>query len=470
MADIRGPLGLAAIGLAVSAVPVYADMPPTEWLPDLVVGTAALALAWVSWRNSKAVSSLALLVAVTWWVGTIWPVALYWHRGVFIHLVLSVPRGWPRSRAGAVAVGGGYLAALATPVWQTQDLAAGLAGGVLLAGLIEARARRSVGFIVGPLLFVAAVAVGVLVPEPVGEESGALAALIGYDAILVIVLLWAGLRTRLPTRAALTDLAVDLGRTPVRDVTTLMELVRAEPGLALDRDIQAALTAARRLEEGNERVREEVRAALREVDESRRRLVITAAAERARLAEQLTRTTAEPLRELAQRAALAGVVAPGLTRALGGLDAAMAGLRPPGLAAGGLATALREHPLVATLDATLETADDRLDEVVEDTLYAVAVEGLTNVAKYAGACRVTVGFATAGAVARLTVRDDGPGGAVPDEGTGLTGLADRLEALGGSLAVASTAGVGTTIMASVPLAAMAAAHRPPLGADKQAGG
>ena len=337
MVDVRGPLVVAAVGLAAFAVPVYEQWPPSQWLPDLAVAVTALALAGVTWRASQAVSSLALLVAVTWWAGTLWPVALYWHRGAFIQLVLSAPRVWPRSRAAAVAIGGGYLAAVLTPVWRIEWLTVVIASGVIVAGLIEARARHSVRFIVAPMLFGSALAAGVLLPHWVGEESGASAALIAYDAVLVSLLLWIGLLTRLPTRATLTDLAVDLGRTPVHDVTALMELVRAEPGLAVNRDLQAALAVAQKLEAGNERIRDDVRAAMVEVGESRRRLVVAAAAERGRLAEELARTTAEPLRELAEEAAREGVAAPGLARAVEGLDAAVAGLAsaPPGGRLGG---------------------------------------------------------------------------------------------------------------------------------------
>jgi hypothetical protein len=460
MVGVRRLLAVAVAGSAVAAAGVYVNLPASQWLPDLAVGVAAVAVAVMTWRSSAAVSVLALAMALAWWVGTIWPQALYWHRGVLIQLVLSLPRAWPRSRVAGAVVVAGYVASLIPPVWRSEWFVMAAAVGVLVGGVMEARARQRAGFVVAPLLLGLAMSGGVLVPSLEGDEAAALPTLVGYDVLLVLVLVVVARLVRVPTRAELTDLAVDLGRAPVRDASTLGQLVRAEPGLDVDRTIQAALTEASRLESGNEHVREEVRTALVSVAESRRRLVVAAATERARLAEELERTIADPLRALAAEAheSVAGV--PGLERAIEGLDAAVAGLRPPGLAAG-LVGALREHPLIATLNVTLVAIGGRCDDAVEDTLYAVAAEGLTNVAKYAGPCGVIVQYDTAGPVASLEVSDDGVGGAVPANGSGLTGLADRVEALGGSLVVSSDAGVGTRLMASVPRAVKEAGPRPP---------
>ncbi len=459
MADVRVPLVLAAIGLAVNAIPVYRELPLSESVPDGIVGAAAVTLALLTWRASRALSVQALLVATTWWAGTSWPIALYWHRGALIHLILSAPRAWPRSRTGAVAIGIGYLAATITPIWQVSALAIGLCVGLTLAAAMEARARRNRWIVIAALLFCLAIAGGAVAPL-VDAENGPLVALVGYDLLVLIVLCVAALSARRPTRFDLTDLAVDLGRTPVRSVGSITELVQADPGLAIDRDIQVALAVAERLEEGNEQVRDQLRSALLQVEQSRRRLVVASTAERARLAEELLRSAAGPLRTLADDAPVGGGARPRLERAVEALDAALGGLRPPGLS-DGLAHALREHPLVTSLRVQLNTAGDRCDEVVEDTLYAVAAEALANVAKHAGPCEVVVGFSAGAAMATLTVSDNGRGGATSGVGSGLTCLADRVEALGGSLAVSSSPDTGTTVTASVPRALTAIGHRLP---------
>jgi PAS domain S-box-containing protein len=92
----------------------------------------------------------------------------------------------------------------------------------------------------------------------------------------------------------------------------------------------------------------------------------------------------------------------------------------------------------------------RLPEPVEAAAYYLIAEALTNVAKYAEASAVTVSVTVADASVLVEVSDDGVGGADPATGSGLRGLADRVEALGGTLEVISPAGDGTTLRAAMP--------------------
>jgi PAS domain S-box-containing protein len=94
--------------------------------------------------------------------------------------------------------------------------------------------------------------------------------------------------------------------------------------------------------------------------------------------------------------------------------------------------------------------DERLPEPVEAGAYYLIAEALTNVAKYANATTVRVAVAASAGRAAVEVSDDGVGGADPASGSGLRGLADRVEALGGSLAVTSPVGAGTTLRAEIP--------------------
>jgi signal transduction histidine kinase len=89
---------------------------------------------------------------------------------------------------------------------------------------------------------------------------------------------------------------------------------------------------------------------------------------------------------------------------------------------------------------------------VEAAAYFVASEALTNVAKHAAATQATVRTAWADGAAVIEVIDDGVGGADLAAGSGLQGLADRIEALGGSLRVESAPGEGTRVWARIPLA------------------
>ena len=96
--------------------------------------------------------------------------------------------------------------------------------------------------------------------------------------------------------------------------------------------------------------------------------------------------------------------------------------------------------------------EERLPEAVEAAAYYVVSEALTNVAKYAGASfvRVTIERLDGGGAARIVVSDDGAGGADPAGGSGLRGLADRVEALGGRLTIDSPLGAGTRLRADIP--------------------
>jgi signal transduction histidine kinase len=127
------------------------------------------------------------------------------------------------------------------------------------------------------------------------------------------------------------------------------------------------------------------------------------------------------------------------------------GIHPAILSKGGLAPAIktlaRRSPVPVELDVDV---DGRLPEPVEVAAYYVIAEALTNAAKHARAEVVVVAAAVEAGLLKLTVTDDGVGGATPGGGSGLVGLRDRVEALSGQLSVSSAVGEGTTVTASIP--------------------
>jgi signal transduction histidine kinase/predicted Ser/Thr protein kinase len=128
------------------------------------------------------------------------------------------------------------------------------------------------------------------------------------------------------------------------------------------------------------------------------------------------------------------------------------GIHPSILTSGGLGPALEALARRTTIPVTLEVRTDaRLPEHVDVTAYFVVSEALTNAAKHAHASRVQVAVDTAEGVVRLSISDDGVGGADPTRGSGLVGLKDRVEAIGGSLSVQSRPGQGTCLIAEVPV-------------------
>jgi signal transduction histidine kinase len=139
------------------------------------------------------------------------------------------------------------------------------------------------------------------------------------------------------------------------------------------------------------------------------------------------------------------------------LDALMKtarGIHPAILSDGGLAAALRTLARRSTVPVELHAAiDGPLPDEVEVATYYVAAEAITNTAKHARASVLEMYVTTDDRSLTLIVRDDGIGGADPGEGSGLIGLQDRVEALGGTIEIVSRAGSGTSVIVGLPLAA-----------------
>jgi signal transduction histidine kinase len=145
-------------------------------------------------------------------------------------------------------------------------------------------------------------------------------------------------------------------------------------------------------------------------------------------------------------------VASGLMGAIDELREISRGIHPAILSRAGLRQALRalgrRSPIPIEIDVRI---DGRLPEHVEVAAYYVVSEMLTNAAKHARASVVEVDAEASGGMLRMCVRDDGVGGADPLHGSGLVGLKDRVEALGGTLSLQSPPGAGTTVQIAIPL-------------------
>jgi PAS domain S-box-containing protein len=147
-----------------------------------------------------------------------------------------------------------------------------------------------------------------------------------------------------------------------------------------------------------------------------------------------------------------------MTEALEELRELSHGIHPANLAAGGLESALQVLRRRAALPVQLDLkVGRRLPAELEVAAYYVVSEALTNAAKHSRASLVTIELDVDDDTARLVILDDGIGGADFRQGTGLVGLSDRIETVGGTLTVASPLGEGTSIRAEFPLPAEATA-------------
>jgi PAS domain S-box-containing protein len=204
----------------------------------------------------------------------------------------------------------------------------------------------------------------------------------------------------------------------------------------------------------------------RELRASRARIVEAADTERRRLERNLHDGAQQRLVAIALLLRLAGAalddnldgvrrslreVSEELNLALGELRELARGLHPGILADRGLAMALESLAGRAPIPVEITVVpSEPLPEAVEVAVYYVAAEALTNVAKYAQASEAKVRVELEDRRAIVEIADDGLGGADPRGGSGLQGLADRVEALGGRLDVCSPKGAGTTLHAEIP--------------------
>ncbi|HSI98299.1 MAG TPA: sensor histidine kinase [Gaiellaceae bacterium] len=256
--------------------------------------------------------------------------------------------------------------------------------------------------------------------------------------------------------------------TPIEHEGERLAVLVHDPTLLDEAKLVEAVAAAARLALVNARLHAEVRAQLETVKESRARIAAAADEERRRIERDLHDGAQQRLVALAlelrsaQRALdeasdpelekLLTSTADELQVAVEELRSIAHGIHPGALRQGGLASALGALASRAPLPVTVEGASERLSPDVEATAYFVASEALTNVVKHAGASRATIRARRDEGMLVVEVEDDGVGGASLDGGSGLRGLADRVESRGGRLRVESAPGSGTRVVGEIPCA------------------
>jgi signal transduction histidine kinase len=148
----------------------------------------------------------------------------------------------------------------------------------------------------------------------------------------------------------------------------------------------------------------------------------------------------------------------GLVDTLKGLREITRGIHPAILSQNGLKPALKALARRSAVPVELEVSNDRrFPDPVERAVYYVVSEALTNAAKHANAAVVRVALRSSDGALLVAISDEGVGGADHRKGSGLLGLTDRVEALGGKIEIASPVGGGTTVRVSIPVATTAVA-------------
>jgi len=238
-----------------------------------------------------------------------------------------------------------------------------------------------------------------------------------------------------------------------------------DPAVLEDPSLLEAVREATALILANSRLEAEVATQLGELRASRGRIVQARDEQRRRLARLLQSGAERRLGEVGAAVARARAQASPDLRDLDLLDlltseleaareelgALARGIHPRALTESGLGKALAALVERAPVPIELTAPAERLPAPIEAAAYFVCAEAVTNVAKYASASRVRCEVSRSGGRVRVAVADDGVGGADPGTGSGLRGLADRIDALGGTFTVTSPPGRGTVISAELPL-------------------
>ena len=465
---------------------------------DLLAGCGLLVSGALAWRRPPG--PLLVLAGVAWLAGDVWSWALYAHRGPLVQLVLAYPRARPASRPAIAVCAAAYIDGLVPALARGDALTVALACAVIAlaaqrerGGGAERRARRVA--LAAAVVVCGLPALGALVRLLGGEIDGMV--LVAYEIGIVCVAgaLLVDLRRGRWGRSAATGLLLDLGELE-RPGSLRATLARSlgDPGLAVgyrvgdgyvdedgralvpvpgravtrfgdavlvhddavfeDPEFVAEVAPAVRLAVANTRLQAEALAGVRALRGSRRRLVEAGDAQRARLQRELhdgaERHLAAAVARLDDVDGAAGL-ATELRAARDELRRFAGGLHPAQLTTSGLGAALRELAARSAVPVAVIVPDQRFPAAVEAAAYFTCAEALTNVAKYARASAVSVRVSHARQRLTIVVGDDGIGGADPARGSGLRGLADRVDALGGRLEIDSPAGAGTRVTAEIPV-------------------
>jgi signal transduction histidine kinase len=260
------------------------------------------------------------------------------------------------------------------------------------------------------------------------------------------------------------------GQGSARSVTTIerdgqpVAALVHDPAVLDDPGLRDAVSAAAQLAAANARLQAEVRGQVAELRASRRRLVEAGDAERQRLELRLRAGAQQRLERLADELHRLRLTARSdaatqridrteaqLARTLDELRRLAHGLHPRVLTEAGLPAALASLAEQAPVQVDVVAPAGALPPEAEAVAYFLCSEALANIAKHASASQASVSVMTGDRRVMIEIEDDGLGGADPGRGTGLRGLADRVEALGGTLHVESPPGGGTRLAAEIPL-------------------
>jgi signal transduction histidine kinase len=434
------------------------------WL-DTATGAWLVMVAALSWRTGRRPAVLALLAGVAWFAGDLDDRLLLVHRPLLLWAALVLPSGRVTGRYPKLLLALWWAGALVQTVGAQPAAAIALAG----CATVEAwrlrvrpawgrrRAARTASRAVLALALASATPAVVRLAWPDAVPGDTLVVI--YDILVATCAAMIFVGTALRSPADETDAVIELtDRTPEETLTAL----RRESSERTDPAVRAVLDRAVALLEANAASQAELAAQVDEVLVSRSRLVETAVVERRRLERLLADGARRYLDELAavlrelgagQRSAdqLVAACLDEVGHVREDLDQLARGLHPRTLVEHGLATALTALAARNPVPTAVTAPAGRFPLGAETTVWYACAEALTNLTKHAHATKALVDVRLEGSALLAVVRDDGVGGAHLSPGGGLSGLVDRLAAVGGAMSLRPAPGGGTDVRITVPL-------------------
>jgi signal transduction histidine kinase len=464
---------------------------------------------------ARRVAYLQLAAGAAWFAGALIPLASSLYLGFLVHLLATYPTGRLAGRVERTLVASGYGVALGLPYLGVGGVDAGLVAAVAVASQVRGAAaggplrRGRMGAAVG-----AATIALTLALVQAGLAGGTLDVVTARTVTAIVLILTIGalaidLRWGGWSPDALARLVIDLGdhapATTLRDrlaealddptlvigyrlgdgetyvdddgrrvelpapgsarIAVPLNAAGVEVGVLVrderwpvDPTLADGVAAAAELALGNARLHAATRRQVEDLEASRARLIASAESERDRIRHELDDGA---LRRLARvRDGLEATAALGPDRAslreqagsvMRQLEELSGGLGPVSDLEHGLGPALQRLAAVSPVAAVADISVGSLPPLVEATAYFVCSEGLANVAKHAGASRVTLSAREVAGWLLVEVDDDGVGGASASSGSGLDGIRQRVESTGGRLTIEDRGEGGTRLLAELPL-------------------
>ena len=456
------------------------------------------------------IAGLLALTGATWWLGDVVPQAALVHRGPLVHLLLAYPEGRLGRRYERIVVAASYLTGAWIELGSAPAVTLATSVVVVVCTLqrwarVEGTARRGRA---GPAVAATTIATVLAVGAAARLLDAGIDVAVLHAYELALIATAAGLAADVRfgdwSAATVAELVIELGSARGQTLSarlgralgdpTLLVAYPLEPGhgyvdeqgrevtvgeadanrvaTSIRRDGQelavvvhdrALLKVPRLLEDvagalmvalANAQMQGELRVRVAAVEASRRRLATAAEAERRHFGQRLRGSAERHLDAAEQGLAAAGDRAGPLATELRGVRANIQmlaeGLHPAALLDGGLNGALAALATGSTIPVEVVARAGRLPPAVEAAAWFVCSEALANVAKHSAASCARVRAARRDDVLGIEISDDGRGGADPARGSGLRGVAERVEALGGRVWVADRLGGGTVVAAELP--------------------